>query len=215
MKFIPTLIFALNYSLALFAQSNPEKVIIDDEALRKRITISDFVLCQTSFNDLFNLDSSFKKVEVEEMDLPNNCVGNDVRFENGKGYSFERYKGIIFQKDLYTKYISKIILTKEFKGTLPNGISIEISQLSLKDMFKIYPQLYDKWGSRGCSNYWSFTDDTLTFYVKIDTFKKPQFPIDKEYYLDKPIEAIELTMFCYKIFSHNKAYMKEVNEYHD
>ena len=88
--------------------------------------------------------------------------------------------------------ISKIRLTKEFKGNLPDGTPVDLKNLKLKDVFDIYPKLKDTWGSRSCSDYWSFANDTLFFYVKIDTTKKPQFPIDEDYYSDKLIEAIDL-----------------------
>ena len=103
-------------------------------------------------------------------------------------------------------------MTKEFKGNLPDGTPIDLKNLQLKDVFKIYPKLKDTWGSRGCSNYWSFANDTLFFYVKIDTTKKPQFPIDEAYYYDKPIEAIDLTISCYRIFEEKERYEQLLND---
>ena len=67
----------------------------------------------------------------------------------------------------------------------------------LKDLFKLYPAFKDKWGSRGCSDYWNFLNDTLSFFVKIDKSKQPQFPVDESYYENKPIEAIDLVTSCY------------------
>jgi len=158
------------------------------------------------------LSNDFKPIEVEEMDLGKRCISQDGRFENGKGYYSNKFPGMIFQKDQGTDEISKIRLTKDFKGNLPDGTPIDLKNLLLKDIFKIYPKLKDKWGSRGCSNYWHFANDTLFFYVKIDTTKKPQFPIDEAYYYDKPIEAIDLTISCYRIFEKKERYEQLLND---
>jgi hypothetical protein len=203
---IETMKFKIAFSLLLpfycltgHSQTNYQTSLLDT-FLSKRITVSGFCLCQTTLPDLQKLSDDFKPIEVEEMDLPKNCFGQDGRYENGKGYYSNKFPGIIFQKDQSTDVISKIRLTKEFKGNLPDGTPIDLKILKLKDVFKIYPKLKDTWGSRGCSNYWSFANDTLFFYVKIDTTKKPQFPIVEAYYYDKPIEAVDLLISCYRIF---------------
>ena len=212
MKFKTGLIFLLAfYSLTGQSQTN-EQTLLLDTSLAKKITVSGFCLCKTSLSDLKKLTNDFKVVDVEEMDLPKNCYGQDGRFENGKGYYSNIFPGIIFQKDQSTDEISKIRLTKEFKGNLPDGTPIDLKNLQLKDVFKIYPKLKDKWGSRGCSNYWRFANDTLFFYVKIDTTKKPQFPIDEAYYYDKQIEAIDVTISCYKIFEKKERYKQFFND---
>jgi hypothetical protein len=200
MKFKIALIFlSFFYFFKAVSQDTLQRETIDSSLARK-ISIGNFCLCYTSVPHLKNLDSNLQQVEVEEMDLPQNCYGQDSRFENGKGYYSEKFPGIIFQKDQETDFISKIRLTKDFKGNLPDGTPINMRHLLLQDVFKMYPALKDKWGSRGCSNYWSFSKDTLLFYVKIDTTKKPQFPIDEAYYYSKPIEAIDLRISCFSIF---------------
>ena len=133
------------------------------------------------------------------MDLPKKCFGQDSRYIAGTGYSSSKQPGIIFQKDPESDYISKIRLTKQFKGNLPDGKSIDLSNFLLKDLFKIHPKFKDKWGSRGCSEYWNFSNDTISFYVKIDPRKLPQFPIDESFYLDKPVEAVDLMLSCYSL----------------
>jgi hypothetical protein len=171
-----------------------------DTSLARKITVSGFCLCQTTLENLEKLDSGFRIIQVEEMDLPSNCYGQDGRFEGGKGYYSDKYPGLVFQKDPTTEEISKIRLTREFKGNLPGGPQIDLSNLILSEVFKIYPFLKDKWGSRGCSNYWNIGNDTLSFYVKIDSTKKPQYPVDEDYYNEKQIDAIDLKVSCYKLF---------------
>lgn len=83
---------------------------------------------------------------------------------------------MIFQKDQGADYISKIRLTGGFRGKLPNGSIVDLGNLRLKDVFTMYPSLKDKWGSRDCSGFWSFSNDTIAFYVRVDTAKKPKYP---------------------------------------
>jgi hypothetical protein len=194
------LIAILILSFNLSVQSQTDKKIPIDSSIAKRISISGFCLCQTTLTDLQKLANDFTMVEVEEMDTPKKCFAQDSRYVNGQGYFSKQYPGLIFQKeDKSSDYISKIRLTKDFKGNLPNGKYIELKDLELKDVFQIYPNFKDKWGSRGCSDYWSFSNDTISFFVKIDKNIQPQFPINEAYYLDKPVEAIDLLISCYSL----------------
>ncbi len=203
-------------SLTLHSQTK-----LSNTSFVRKITISNYCLCRTTLDSLLKLDSSLLTIEVEEMDLGKKCIAIDSRFENGKGYYSDKVQGIIFQKDQTTNAISKLRLTKDFVGNLPDGTPVDLKNLTLKDVLKFYPYLNDKWNSRGCSDYWKFSNDTLSFYVKIDTTKKPQFPIDEMFYLDKPIEAIDLGISCYSlldrqetniIFKESKQTKKRLNK---
>src|SRR5436309_317457 len=70
-----------------------------DSATKKKVTIGEFCLCYTSLSDLFYLDKDLQEVAVEEMDAPSKCIGQDMRYENGKGYYSSKFTGIVFQKD--------------------------------------------------------------------------------------------------------------------
>ena len=212
MKFKIAFSFLLSlYCLTGHSQTNDQTSLLDT-SLAKKITISGFCLCQTTLPDLQKLSNDFKPLEVEEMDLGKKCISQDSRFENGKGFYSNKFPGMIFQKTQTSDEISKIRLTKEFKGNLPDGTPIDLKNLKLKDVFNIYPKLKDTWNSRGCSDYWSFANDTLFFYVKVDTTKKPQFPIDEAFYYDKPIEAVDLLISCYRIFEKKEHYKQLFND---
>ena len=161
------LLFALNYIGK--AQTVSKSPI--DSTLANKISISGFCLCQTTLNELKEMDSELTKAEVEEMDSPKECIGEDSRFENGIGYSSNQIPGIVFQKEKNTDLISKFRLTKSFKGNLPNGSFVELENMKLKDVFIIYPEFKDKWLSRGCSDYWRFSNDTISFYMPIKGWK--------------------------------------------
>jgi len=187
-----TIIFFFSFNFTSKAQ-------ISDTALIKKLSVNGVCLCNTPLSALKQTGFDLKETNVEEMDSPPNCFGQDSRYISGKGYYSEKIPGLIFQKDQETDYISKIRLTKQFKGKLPDGNVVNMDKLVLKDLFKLYPKFKDKWGSRGCSDYWNFSNDTISFYVKIDKTKQPQFPIDEKYYLDKPIEGVDLVMSCYSL----------------
>jgi len=196
MKYKLFTIFFLTLSFSSFAQV--------DSSLAKKITISGFCLCKTTLADLKSMDSELKKIDVEEMDVCNDGFVQDGRFENRKGYSSNKYPGIIFQKD-DNDFISKIRLTKDFVGILPDGTSINMKTMLAKDVIKLYPQ-FKKWSSRGCSDYWNISNDTLSFFVKIDRKKQPQYPIDEAYYLEKPIEGADIVISCYSISHKNDTF---------
>lgn len=185
---------------------NISKAQLHDSTLVKKLSIASVCLCQTTIADLKQKDRDLKEVDVEELDLAKNCVGEDVRFEAGKGFYLPNQPGIIFQKEKDSVFISKIRLTSDFSGKLPDGKQVDLHKMLLKDLFRLYPQYKDKWNSRDCSDYWNFSNDTISFYVKIDKNKLPQFPIDEAYYLNKPVVAIELTASCRAVRAYDAGY---------
>lgn len=189
MKNIFTVIFIL---FCFHISSVAQKPIING------ININDITLCKTSIKDLEEKFIDLKEASVDEMDLGKECIAQDSRFIASKGFASDNLPGMIFQKSQVSDFISKIRLTKTFNGILPDGKVIDMNKLVLRDVLKIYPKLKDMWGSRGCSDYWNFSNDTISFYVKIDKTKQPQFPIDKSYYMDKPIEGIDIISSCYE-----------------
>ncbi len=192
MKLITLTVFSFLFTCLL------TKAQTADTTSKQNISINGVCLCSTTLSKISQLAPDLKETDIEEMDLPKNCYGQDSRFVNGKGYYSEKFLGMIFQKDQNSEYISKIRLTKKFKGKLPDGKDIDMNGFLLKDLFRLYPQFKNKWGSRDCSSYWNFSNDTVSFFVKIDASKKPQFPVDEQFYADKPVEAVDIALSCYK-----------------
>ncbi|RZJ49182.1 MAG: hypothetical protein EOO44_18740 [Flavobacterium sp.] len=159
------------------------------------ISISGFNLCKSSIAELKEIAPDLKAIKVEEMDNGINCIATDSRFENGRGYSSKKFPGMIFQKEENSDLISKIRLTTEFIGNLPDGTYIDMPKTTAKDVLKKYPAL-NTWGSRDCSDYWSLSNDTISFFIRIE--KTPRYPIDENYYLDKPVAGIDIVLSCYK-----------------
>lgn len=168
------------------------------------IRLSDFKLCELTVDYLKEIDSNLRQVKVEEMNLCSDGFVQEGRFENRVGYESQLYPGVIFQKyqsDLNT--IAKIHLTKDFKGYLPDGNYIDMKTLKADDILKKYDNL-NAWTSRGCSDYWGIKDaEKVYYYVKINKNKKPQYPVDQEYYAEQPIEGIDIISNCYSYYDDN------------
>jgi len=196
MRYKLIIFYFLLSGLRTFAQLN--------SSLEEKLCISGFCLCKTTLADLKSMDKDLKEIAVEEMDICNDGFILDSRFENRKGYYSKKFPGMIFQKD-DNNFISKIRLTKDFVGKLPDGTSINMKTLLAKDVINLYPK-FNNWGSRGCSDYWNLSNDTLYFFVKIDKKKLPQYPIDEAYYLQRPIESVDLVMSCYSIYHKSESF---------
>ncbi len=170
----------------------------------KGICISELCLCQTSLSSLKGAFGEFSRVDVEEMDLPKNCYQHDGRFTNGEGWTTSKLPGLIFQVGNERDFIGKIRLTSDFNGALPDGKTIDLRTLKLIDLFRLYPEFKDKWNSRGCSEYWRFSNDTIAFYVRIDKSIQPQFPINESYYGDKSVVAADIVISCRSVLGKSK-----------
>ncbi|QTF60613.1 TonB-dependent receptor [Mucilaginibacter rubeus] len=189
-KLLVIILFSSFFCTEVFAQ-------INSSIPPKKVIINNICLCQTAIADLKKSDPGLKDTVLEEMDLNAVCVGNDPRYIADSGYSTSKYPGMIFQKDQKTDLISKIRLTKTFAGKLPDGKEIDLSKLLLKDLFNLYPAFKEQWNTRSCDDYWNFSNDIISFYVRIDSTKKITFPIDEAYYMDKPVEAADLILSCH------------------
>jgi hypothetical protein len=166
--------------------------------LEKKLSIDGFCPCKTTLTQLKDLDENLKLIKIDEWDSCNNDKGEDSRYVNNEGYVSEKYPNIIFQKDKDNDFISKLRLTNKFIGKLPDGTEINLNKLLAKDVLKLYPN-FDTWKSRGCTNHWNLTNDTLSFFVRIDENKLPRYPVDQKYYSEKPIEGIEIVYSCYDL----------------
>jgi len=158
-------------------------------------------LCELTVDYLKEIDSNLRQVQVEEMNLCSDGFVQDGRFENRIGYESYLYPGVVFQKHQSEgNNISKIHLTKNFKGYLPDGNYIDLSTLKAKDILIKYDSL-NTWTSRGCSDYWEINDNKeIYYYVKINKDKKPQYPVDEKYYSEQPIEGIDIISDCYSFY---------------
>ena len=177
--------------LCLFSIS----MLFSQQAAVGSINLADIQLCQLTLADLKQQDKNLLEVDVIEMGLCSDGFVTESRFENRKAYSSQLYPGILFQTQQYQDNISKIRLTNEFKGFLPDGTYIDLNNLTAKMVLKNYPNL-NTWKSKACSNYWSLTNKEIYFFVKINSDKEPRYPIDESYYLEQRVEGIDIVSDC-------------------
>ncbi|MPN18308.1 hypothetical protein SDC9_165668 [bioreactor metagenome] len=173
------------------------------------IKLSAFKLCELTTDFLKQKDPNLKEVKVEEMNLCKDGFVQDARYENRIGYESSFFPGVIFQKYRSdVKTIAKIHLTKNFKGYLPDGNYIDMKNLKAIDILKKYDSL-QTWTSRGCSDYWGINySKKIFFYVKINKDKKPQYPIDENYYSEQSIEGIDIMADCYSYYEEKSQKIK-------
>lgn len=167
-----------------------------DTSFISKATIDGICPCLTTLADI-SKRFKLQAVAVENMEQGKNCIGSDARFVNGNGFSLTAKDGVIVQKDESTEYVAKIHLTKDFEGKLPNGQFVSVKDLQLKDVVKMYPNL--EYGTRDCSEYWNYNNDTINFYFKVDTTIR-RYPLDETFYADKPIEGIDIVLWCYELY---------------
>ena len=165
---------------------------------KNSIDLRKIKLCELTILDLKGEDENLKQIDLIEMNLCSDGFVQDGRFENRIGYISKNYPGIIFQKYINNINISKLRLTEDFKGFLPNGSYVDLSKLTAKEVVENNPN-FDTWNSRGCSDYWSLNDDSIYFFVEINKTKEPRYPIDKNYYLQSKIKGIDIVSNCYEI----------------
>jgi hypothetical protein len=172
------------------------------------IKLSKLKLCLLTVDYLKQKDSSIKQTKVVEMDMCSDGFIQDSRFENRIGYETLLFPGVIFQKyEANGDAIAKIHLTKKFKGYLPNGRYVDLSNLKAKDILTQNNTL-DSWTSRGCSDYWGIIDNKqIYYYVEIDKNKEPRYPVDEKFYSEQLIVGIDIVSDCY---AYNKS--KKIND---
>ena len=172
---------------------------------KNSIDLSQIKLCELSIADLRLQDSNLEEVKLEEMDFCADGFVEDKRFENRKGYKTKNYPGVIFQKyQTENDLISKIHLTTDFKGYLPDGNYVDLKTLKASNVLQKYDSL-NSWTSRGCSDYYGIkTNKKINFYIKINKSKQPQYPVDQKYYSEQLVEGIDIVANCYQFLEKNK-----------
>jgi hypothetical protein len=152
--------------------------------------LSKIKLCETKISD-FGEPLTF--VSVKELDeCQNGITGLKIPgYQYKSGFTFSSYKNVTFQIHTADSTIYNIIINKEFKGYLPDGKYIEMSNLNAKDF-----KTKDYWFKHGCSEYLGFGYKKLKFYIKQD--KSINTEIDQEFYSDKNIELITIGSNCSK-----------------
>ncbi|HEY9049496.1 MAG TPA: hypothetical protein VIN08_26540 [Ohtaekwangia sp.] len=173
-----------------------QRTFVVDTSFVAHASINNTCPCKTTFTDLSKL-GHLQPVTLEDMAAGKYCHSTDAEHRLGDAYTLSKVKGVIYEIEENSEYVAKIHLTKDFEGKLPNGQYISMKNLTLKDAKRVYPGL--EYGSRDCSDYWNYNNDTVNFYFKVDR-RIRRYPIDEAHYLNSSIEGIDIVLWCYKIY---------------
>ena len=85
--FIPILFFSCSAQTKKSEEYKFEqKSLTIDTSFVSQNSVNGICPCKTTLTDIMK-SNNLKRVDVENMELGENCIGSDARFENGKGYS--------------------------------------------------------------------------------------------------------------------------------
>ncbi len=206
MKILKKNIYPLLLLLAIFAgctqqPKKPTEFVFEnrvsnlDTSFIKKVTIDSICPCQTTLTDLKDKNLvSFDYKELDSSLCPVNADGNAKE----TAYKIPADSSIVLQTSEDNEMVEKIHLKKGFEGLLPNGVSIKLKDLTVKDVEKLYPTF--DYRTTNCSSYWRYTNDTISFYIKIDRSIK-KYPLDEKFYADKPIDEIEIALWCFHVYA--------------
>jgi len=130
-------------------------------------------------------------INVPELGNCRDRIG-DLPYTIWIGYQCPLLPGMTFQRrSQKDEHITKIRLSVPFAGMLPGGWQIDMQKTQVRDLVKWYPNFFE-WRFDLCANYFTFSNDTLTFLIKKDTSSSE----DINYYLHQPIAAIDIVAGC-------------------
>lgn len=162
------------------------------------VNLFEINICKLSIEDLQKMDPDIKRVTLEQKDF---CVDNfteDGSFESKFAYKSKLFPGVRFyepKKD--EKLISKIHLTKEFKGYLPDGKFIEMKTLRVSSVVSMYTSIIDITPNK-CNGYFELIkDEGQNFMLKVYKTNKPSNGANQINYEQQLTEGIDIIIECY------------------
>jgi len=167
------------------------------QSSKDTVHLSNWPLCNIPFAQLSELDTSFTKVTFTELNSCPDIAFNPGRFVLKTGIQSPHYPGVIIQKQRYGEgFVSKFHLNAQFKGTLPNGDYVDLSQLKAQVILQRYSG-DERFTTHSCNDYWILNyDNQYYYYVAFDKNKTPKYPVDRAYYAQQPIIAIDIVQDC-------------------
>ncbi len=197
----------LNIALICFilfsCERKTEKVFIPfiqkqrqiDTSFIKNVNIDSIVLGYTTKTDLQNSDYKFTEINLNQI---KKLFAEYSR--EGEHFYVDSFNQILIGTYAETEIISAVWLLKYFKGKLL-GKTIDLNNYKVKNMISDFPNF--KWSTTGEATFWFYKNninfDTTIFFVKVDP-KIEKFPLNVEYYLEKPIEGVKIEMSAWKIY---------------
>lgn len=147
-------------------------------------------LCDKSIDELQKKGYNFREVSVK-----GDCIESCSDCGIGKWYAANELRGVILQIAADGNEIFRIRLTKDYKGKLPNGRYVELSEMQLDDIRDALQT--EVWYADNCFDYASFSQGNFRILFK------PGNPVESGYTNLKndnlsgmQVEAIEILNSC-------------------
>jgi hypothetical protein len=162
------------------------------------VNLSKINFCPLSLEDLQKMDPEIKLVAIDQKDF---CIDNST--EDGSpeikfGYKSKLFPGVRFyEPKTGENLISKIHLTNEFKGYLPDGKYVEIKNLSVSNAIKMYTSQITFTPNK-CIDYFEIIkDEGSNFILKIYKRNKLLESGKQTIYEQQIIKSIDVLFECY------------------
>lgn len=94
--------------------------------------------------------------------------------------------GLVFQCYDSTELIIGIAFEKSFKGITSNGLALNMNSITNGALLNYFPNL--KWRTSDASEYWSLSNESISFYTKKDT-SIPVYPLNDKIYNSKIVDS--------------------------
>lgn len=181
-----------NRSISSDSSTCRQKTLVVDTGFIKSIRLDDIIVCNTTITDL-------KKKGLNPVIKDNSTIDSLIKATNWgiSTYYSEDSKRILIGTYENSELISSVFLSGQFKGYLRDFYIKDFSNLTVGEITSHFKDL--EWSTTGVSDYWTYGNDTVNFYVKINK-AIPRFPLDEKYYQDKHPVLAMIQYSCFKIY---------------
>jgi len=154
--------------------------------------------CPLTLDDLKKIDPEIKLVAIEQKDFCKEYATEDGNPEIKFGYKSRLFPGVRFYEPKNDEIlISKIHLTKEFKGYLPDGKFVEVKTLTVSTLVNMYTSIINLTPNK-CNNYFELIkDEGQNFILKVYKTNELSNQAHQIQYEQQLTESIDILFECY------------------
>ncbi|MEN9599258.1 MAG: hypothetical protein RL596_1577 [Bacteroidota bacterium] len=168
-----------------------------DSLFTSKIKLNEISVCSTTITDLKQKGHAPVLMPHEQID----SFIKDINWQEGD-YYYDNTKKLLFCTYNQTELISTIFIKDNFKGVLRDLPIEDFSKLRVDTITNHFKDL--KWTTTGASDYWIYGNDSINFYIKIDT-SIPRFPLNEKFYEDKHPTLAKIQFLCNKVYGNEYA----------
>jgi hypothetical protein len=138
------------------------------------VNLSELNICKLTIEDLKKMDPDLTLVAIEQKDFCRETGSEDGSPEIKFGFKSRLFPGVRFYEPKNEEIlITKIHLTKEFKGYLPDGKFVEIKTMYVSNLVNMYNRQVIMTANK-CHGYFDMiSDEGANFMLKIYKTNEP------------------------------------------